>query len=182
MVSTCLTFIRSGQNHLAGHRDRGKQTSQTEKVVGRQHQGMDRPGVRQVPEGSGEQRKMEKLVVKSFVVPQRPPRFPKVKVRKCLPSYWLLPSVLPVDVFDAFQTAESQRRRGQTRAIHCRPVGSSQLRSAGSCPVLIADHGPTLDRLPEKKIACSYLSWQSSFKNSIQLFNKESFPNIKMHC
>ena len=28
--------------------------------MGRQHQGMDRPGVRQVPEGSGEQRKMEK--------------------------------------------------------------------------------------------------------------------------
>ena len=28
--------------------------------AGRQHQGMDRPGVRQVPEGSGEQGKMEK--------------------------------------------------------------------------------------------------------------------------
>ena len=27
--------------------------------MGRQHQGMDRPGVRQVPEGSGEQGKME---------------------------------------------------------------------------------------------------------------------------
>ena len=27
--------------------------------MGRQHQGMDRPGVRQVPEGSGEQRKLE---------------------------------------------------------------------------------------------------------------------------
>ena len=27
--------------------------------VGRQHQGMDRPGVRQIPEGSGEQEKME---------------------------------------------------------------------------------------------------------------------------
>ena len=37
---------------------------------------MDRPGVRQVPEGSGEQEKMEKkLVVKSSVVPQRPSRF-----------------------------------------------------------------------------------------------------------
>ena len=32
---------------------------QTDKEVGRQHQGMDRPGVRQVPEGSGEQGKME---------------------------------------------------------------------------------------------------------------------------
>ena len=28
--------------------------------MGRQHQGMDRPGVRLVPEGSGEQGKMEK--------------------------------------------------------------------------------------------------------------------------
>ena len=32
---------------------------QTEEEVGRQHQGMDRPGVRQVPEGSGEHGKME---------------------------------------------------------------------------------------------------------------------------
>ena len=29
-----------------------------EEEVGRQHQGMDRPGVRQVPEGSGEQGKI----------------------------------------------------------------------------------------------------------------------------
>ena len=35
----------------------GKKIRQTE--VGRQHQGMDRPGVRQVPEGTGEQGKME---------------------------------------------------------------------------------------------------------------------------
>ena len=28
--------------------------------MGRQHQGMDKPEVRQVPEGSGEQRRMEK--------------------------------------------------------------------------------------------------------------------------
>ena len=33
----------------------GKKTRQTEEEVGRPHQGMDRPGVRQVPEGSGEQ-------------------------------------------------------------------------------------------------------------------------------
>ena len=32
----------------------------TKEEVGRQHQGMDRPGVRQVPEGSGKQKKMEK--------------------------------------------------------------------------------------------------------------------------
>ena len=51
--------IRSGQNHLARHSERGKKTRQTEEAVGRQHQGMDRPGVRQVPDGSGEQRKLE---------------------------------------------------------------------------------------------------------------------------
>ena len=31
--------------------------------MGRQHQKMDRPGVQQVPEGSGEQGKMEKTVM-----------------------------------------------------------------------------------------------------------------------
>ena len=35
---------------------------------------MDRPGVRQVQEGSGEQGKWRKLVAKSSVVPQRPSR------------------------------------------------------------------------------------------------------------
>ena len=49
----------AGQNHLARHSERGKKTRQTEEEVGRQHQGMDRPGVRQVSEGSGEQGKRE---------------------------------------------------------------------------------------------------------------------------
>ena len=53
-------FIRSGQNHLARHSERGKKTRRIKEEVGRQHQGMDRSGVRQVPEGSGEQGKMEK--------------------------------------------------------------------------------------------------------------------------
>ena len=44
---------------LARHSERGKKTRQTEEEEGRQHQAMDRPGVRQVPEGSGEQGKME---------------------------------------------------------------------------------------------------------------------------
>ena len=57
----CLPFIRSGQNHLARHSERGKKTRQTEEEVGRRHQGMNRPGVRQVPEGSGEQGKMEEI-------------------------------------------------------------------------------------------------------------------------
>ena len=58
-VWSYLPFIRSGQNHLAGHSERGKKTRQTEEEVGRQHQGMDGPGVHQVPEGSGEQGKVE---------------------------------------------------------------------------------------------------------------------------
>ena len=50
---------------------KGKKTRQTEEEVGRQHHGMDRPGVCQVPEGSGEQgKKWRKLVVKSYVVLQ----------------------------------------------------------------------------------------------------------------
>ena len=52
------TIIRSGQNHLARHSERGKKTRKTEEEVGR-HQGIDRHGVLQVPEGSGEQGKME---------------------------------------------------------------------------------------------------------------------------
>ena len=34
---SCLLFIRSGQNHLARHSERGKKTRQTEEEVGRQH-------------------------------------------------------------------------------------------------------------------------------------------------
>ena len=58
VVRSCLPFIRSGQNHLARHRERGKKTRRTEEV-GRQHLGKDRFGVHQVPEGSREQGKME---------------------------------------------------------------------------------------------------------------------------
>ena len=60
VVWTCIPFIRSGQNHFARRSERGKKTRRTEEEVGRQHQGMDRSGIRQVPEGSGEQRKIEK--------------------------------------------------------------------------------------------------------------------------
>ena len=74
VVWSCLPVIRSSQNHLARHSERGKKTRQREKEVGRQHQGIDRPGVCQVPEGSGEQGKWRKLVAKSSLVPQRPSR------------------------------------------------------------------------------------------------------------
>ena len=55
-----MSLVRQGLNHLARHSERGKKTRRTKEEVGRQHQGMDRLGVRQVPEGSGEQGKMEK--------------------------------------------------------------------------------------------------------------------------
>ena len=64
VVWSCLPFIRSGQTHLARLSERGTMTRQTEEEVGRQHQGMDRPGDCKVPEGSGEQGKMEKTVCK----------------------------------------------------------------------------------------------------------------------
>ena len=69
-----LTMVKRCKLHWYGHVSRssglaktilqdtvkgGKKTRQTEEEVGRQHRGMDRPGVRQVPEGSGEQGKME---------------------------------------------------------------------------------------------------------------------------
>ena len=59
VVWTCPPFIRSDQNHLARHSETGNRTRQTEKEMERQHQGTDWPGVRQVPEGSGEKEKME---------------------------------------------------------------------------------------------------------------------------
>ena len=59
VVWTCVLFIRSGQNHIARHSERGRKTRRTEEEVGKQHQGMDKPGVCQVPEGIGEQSKME---------------------------------------------------------------------------------------------------------------------------
>ena len=45
-----------------------------QKEAGRQHQGMDRPGVRKVPKAVENRGKWRKQVVKSSVVPQRPPR------------------------------------------------------------------------------------------------------------
>ena len=50
----------------------GKKTRPTEEEVERQHQGIDRPGVRQVPEGSGEQGKMEQTGCEIICGAQRP--------------------------------------------------------------------------------------------------------------
>ena len=46
-------------NHLARHSERERMTKQTEEEVRRQHQGIDRPGVCQIPQGSRELRKIE---------------------------------------------------------------------------------------------------------------------------
>ena len=55
---------------------KGEKSRQTEEEVGRQHQGMDRCGVRPVPEGSGEQGKLEKTGCKIIC---GAPRTPAVK-------------------------------------------------------------------------------------------------------
>ena len=73
VVWSCLPFIKSGQDHFARHSERGKKTRRTKEEVGRQHQEMDRPGVRRVPEGSEEQGKMEKTGCE-VTVPKRPSR------------------------------------------------------------------------------------------------------------
>ena len=72
VVWSCFPFIRSGQNHLARQSDRGKKTRQTKEEVGRQHQGMDRPGVRKSQRAVENRGKWRKLVAKPSVVPQRP--------------------------------------------------------------------------------------------------------------
>ena len=85
VVWSCFSFIRSGQNHLARHGERGKKTRQTEKEVGREHQGMDRPRVRQVPEGNGEQGKMEKTGCKILRGAQRTLRVKELRRRRRRP-------------------------------------------------------------------------------------------------
>ena len=68
-----LTIVKRRRLKWYGHVFRSSSLSKTilqgtvkagrrqdrQKEAGRQHQGMDRPGVRKVPEGSGEQGKME---------------------------------------------------------------------------------------------------------------------------
>ena len=41
VLRSCLPFIRSGQNRLTRHNEKGKKTRQTEEEVGRQHQVID---------------------------------------------------------------------------------------------------------------------------------------------
>ena len=52
------TILQDGKKGEEEKSDKGR--GRTKEEVVRQHQGMDRPGVLQVPQGSGEQGKMEK--------------------------------------------------------------------------------------------------------------------------
>ena len=54
-----LTIIKRRTARTILQSEKGEKTRQTDEQVGRQHQGMDRPGVHQVPDGSAEQEKME---------------------------------------------------------------------------------------------------------------------------
>ena len=60
-IVSLLVSALSPVNHRGLHQgyQGRKKTRQTEEEVGRQHQGMDRPGVPQVQEGSEEKGKME---------------------------------------------------------------------------------------------------------------------------
>ena len=67
VVWSCFPFIRSGQNHLARHSERGKKTRQTQEEVGRRHQGLQFSRSQRAVEN---REKWRKLVAKSYVVPQ----------------------------------------------------------------------------------------------------------------
>ena len=74
MVWSCLPFIRSGQNHLARHNDRGKKTRRTKEEVGdniREWTGLEFGKSQRAVEN---RETWGKLVAKSSVVPQRPSR------------------------------------------------------------------------------------------------------------
>ena len=57
VVWSCFPFIRSGQNQLARHSERGEEDKADKGRGGKTTSGN---GVRQIPKGSGEQGKMEK--------------------------------------------------------------------------------------------------------------------------
>ena len=74
MVWTCLPFIRSGQNHLARHSERGKKKRLTGEEVEdniRERSGLEFGKSQRVVKN---REKWRKLVAKSSVVPQRPSR------------------------------------------------------------------------------------------------------------
>ena len=73
VVWTCLSFIRSGQNHLARHSEKGKKTMQTKKRGGKTTSGNGQAWSSLKSQRTvNDREKWRKLVVKSFVVPQLP--------------------------------------------------------------------------------------------------------------
>ena len=72
VVWSCFPFIRSGQNHLARHSERVKETRQTKEEVGRQHQGIAGLEFSKSQRAVENRKKWRKLVARSSVVPQRP--------------------------------------------------------------------------------------------------------------
>ena len=75
MVWSCLPFIRSGQNHLARHSERGKKTRRKQRKRWedniREWTGLEFGKSQRAVEN---RKKWRKLVAKSSVVPQRPSR------------------------------------------------------------------------------------------------------------
>ena len=71
VVWSCLPFIRSGQNHLARHSERGKKTRQRKRWEDniREWTGLEFAKSQKAKEN---RRKWRKLFAKSFLVPQRP--------------------------------------------------------------------------------------------------------------
>ena len=69
VVWSCLPFIRSGQNHLARHSERGKKTRQRKRLEDniREWTGLEFVKFQRAVENM---EKWRKLVVKSSVVPQ----------------------------------------------------------------------------------------------------------------
>ena len=72
VVWSHFLFIRSGQNHLPRHSERGKKTRQTEEEMGRQHQGMTGREFGKSQRAVENRETWRKLLAKSSVVPQRP--------------------------------------------------------------------------------------------------------------
>ena len=130
------------QNHHARHSQRGKKTRQTEEEVERQHQGMDRPRVQQVPEGSGERGKNGENWLRNHMVPQRP---------SCLRDrWWWCIWTLTKDhpSLNSFRTA--------TRFFRlCRASLQDQYRNF------------TLRLMHLSKVAASLSPWQHSFLNTV---------------
>ena len=71
MVMSCLPFIRSGQNHLVRHSERGKKTRQRKRWEDniREWTGLEFSKSQRAVQS---REKWRKLAVKSSVVPQQP--------------------------------------------------------------------------------------------------------------